>query len=163
MNFTPKGSAIMLSNEFQPSVGKAQSTLQISNPGLGVYPGLPRWLNSKESACNAGDARDKGSVPGLGRSPGEMHGNPLQYSYLENSMDRGALWAAVHGVAKCQARLTDYAHAHTLEPSSWRRVTRSSMLACWWGARLGTWTPHRHGYGPTSWVVDGPERPCPSP
>ena len=48
----------MLSNEFQPSVGKAQSTLQISNPGLGVYPGLPRWLNSKESACNAGDAGD---------------------------------------------------------------------------------------------------------
>ena len=42
-------------------------------------------------------------------------------------------------------------------------VTRSSVLACWRGARLGTWTPHTHGYCPTSWVVDGPERPCPSP
>ena len=61
---------------------------------------LPQWLNSKESACNAGDARDKGSVPGLGRSPGEMHGNPLQYSYLENPMDRGAWQATVHGEAE---------------------------------------------------------------
>ena len=90
MNFTPKGSAIMLSNEFQPSVGKAQSTLQISNPGLGVYPGLPRWLNSKESACNAGDAGDLSSIPGSGRSPGGGNGNPLQYSCLENLLDKGA-------------------------------------------------------------------------
>ena len=48
---------------------------------------LPRWLSSKESACQV---RDPGSVPGLGRSPGEGIGNPLQYSCLENSMDRGA-------------------------------------------------------------------------
>ena len=46
----------------------------------------------KESACNAGD---QGSIPGLGRSPGEETGNPLQYSCLENSMDRGAWWAIV--------------------------------------------------------------------
>ena len=46
---------------------------------------------------NAGDIRDAGSVPGWGRSPGGGHGNPLQYSCLENSMDRGAWWAAVHG------------------------------------------------------------------
>ena len=51
----------------------------------------------KESACNAGDP---GSVPGLGRSPGEGNGYPFQYSYLENSMDRGAWQALVHGVAK---------------------------------------------------------------
>ena len=61
---------------------------------------LPQWLNSKESVCNAGDARDKGLVPGLGRSPGGMHGNPLQYSYLENPMDRGAWQATVHGEAE---------------------------------------------------------------
>ena len=61
---------------------------------------LPRWLSDKESACNAGDAGDAGSVPGLGRSHGGGNGNPLQYSYLENSMDRGALQATVHGVAK---------------------------------------------------------------
>ena len=51
----------------------------------------------KASACNTGDL---GSIPGLGRSPGEGSGNPLQYSCLENPMDRGAWWATVHGVAK---------------------------------------------------------------
>ena len=53
--------------------------------------------NGKESACNA---RDTGSIPGLGRSPGEEIGNPLQYSCLEKSMDRGAWQAIIHGVAK---------------------------------------------------------------
>ena len=49
---------------------------------------------------NAGDVRDVGSIPGLGRSLGEGHGNPFQYSCLENPMDRGAWWAIVYGVAK---------------------------------------------------------------
>ena len=49
---------------------------------------------------NAGDIRDAGSIPGLGRSPGEGNGSPLQYSCLENPMDRGAWQATVHGVAK---------------------------------------------------------------
>ena len=53
--------------------------------------------NSKESACNAGDL---GSFTGSGRSPGEGDGNPLQYSRLENSMDRGAWWAIVQRVTK---------------------------------------------------------------
>jgi len=56
-----------------------------------VFPG---GSVSKESACYAGDL---GSIPGLGRSPGEGNGNPLQYSCLENSMDRGAWWARVLG------------------------------------------------------------------
>ena len=51
----------------------------------------------KKSACNA---RDRGSIPGLGGSLGEGNGYPLQYSCLENSMNRGAWWATVHGVAK---------------------------------------------------------------
>ena len=51
----------------------------------------------KESACNVGDS---GSISGLGRSPGEGNGNPLQYYCLENSMDRGAWWAPVHGVTE---------------------------------------------------------------
>ena len=58
---------------------------------------LPWWLSGKESACQAGD---KGLIPGLGRSPGRGHGNPLQYSCLGNPRDRGAWWDAVHGVAK---------------------------------------------------------------
>ena len=55
-------------------------------------------------AC-AGDIRDSGSILGLGRSPGGGHGNPLQYSCLENPMDRGAWWATIHGVSKSQTGL----------------------------------------------------------
>ena len=51
--------------------------------------GLPWWLSSKEFACNVGDVRDTGLIPGLGKSPGEGHGN-LQFSRLENPVDRGA-------------------------------------------------------------------------
>ena len=52
--------------------------------------------------ADAGDPRDTGSIPGSGRSPGEGNSNPLQYSYLENSIDRGAWRATVHGAAKSQ-------------------------------------------------------------
>ena len=54
----------------------------------------------KNPPANAGDIRDTVFIPGLGRSPGGGHGNPLQYSCLENPMDRGAWWATVHGVTK---------------------------------------------------------------
>ena len=54
----------------------------------------------KESACNAGDVIDMGSITGSGRSPGGGHGNPLQYSSLENPMDRRAWWTTVHRVTK---------------------------------------------------------------
>ena len=53
--------------------------------------------DGKESACNAGDTRDTSSIPGLRRSPGEEHGNPLQYSCPENPMDRRAWQSTVHG------------------------------------------------------------------
>ena len=59
-----------------------------------VVPGV------KNPPANAGDLRDTGSVPGLVRSPRGRHGNPVQYSYLENPMDRGGWWATVHGVTK---------------------------------------------------------------
>ena len=62
-------------------------------------------LGVKNLPVNAGDIRDLGSIPGLGRSPGGGHGNPLQYSCLENPMDRGAWRATVHGVAKSWTRL----------------------------------------------------------
>ena len=60
---------------------------------------FPGGSDGKESPCDAGDL---GSIPGSGRSHGEGNGNPLQYSRLENSTDRGALWASVHGVEKSQ-------------------------------------------------------------
>ena len=63
----------------------------------------------KSLLANAGDVRDTSLIPGLGRFPGEGHGKPLQYSCLENSMDRGAWQAIVPGVAKSQTRLTSHA------------------------------------------------------
>ena len=57
---------------------------------LKIYIGLPGWLSSKQSTCNSGDAGNEGSIPRSGRSPGGENSNPLQYSCLENSMDRGA-------------------------------------------------------------------------
>ena len=65
---------------------------------------LPVSSDRKESSCNAGDP---GFIPGLGRSSEEGDGNPLQYSCLENPMDRGTWRATVHGVTKSQTRLSD--------------------------------------------------------
>ena len=67
-------------------------------------PGASPGSGSKESTCIKGDP---GLIPGSGRSPGEGNGNPLQYSCLENSMDRGASWAIILGVAKSQIQLSD--------------------------------------------------------
>ena len=60
----------------------------------------------KNLPASAEDSRDMGSIPGSGRSPGGGHGNPLQYSYLENPMDRGAWLATVHGVTKSPTQLS---------------------------------------------------------
>ena len=70
--------------------------------------GLPRWLNGKESACNAGDTRDMGLIPASGRYPAGGNGDPLQYFRLENPMGRGAWWATVHRFAKSQTRLSTH-------------------------------------------------------
>ena len=69
--------------------------------------------DGKESACNAGDL---GSVPGLGTSPGEGNGNPLQYPCLENPMERGAWQATVYGIAKSQTQMSNF-HLLTLDDS----------------------------------------------
>ena len=62
----------------------------------------------KNPHANAGDTWDMGLIPGLGRCPGGGHGNPLQYFYLENSMDRGASWATVHGASKSWTLLSTH-------------------------------------------------------
>ena len=64
-----------------------------------AYKGFPGGSDSKESVCNSGDP---GSIPGLGRSPGEGNGNPLQYSCLENPTDRRAWQGTVHGVTRVE-------------------------------------------------------------
>ena len=66
--------------------------------------GFPGGSDGKESTCKVGDM---GSIPGLGKSPGERNGYPLQCSCLENPMDRGAWQATVHGVAKSQTQLSN--------------------------------------------------------
>ena len=70
--------------------------------------GIPGGSDGKESACNAGDL---GSIPGLGRSPGERNGYSLQYFDLENSMDRGTWLATVYGVAKSHTQMSNF-HTH---------------------------------------------------
>ena len=85
-----------------PSLWKnsQRSCLQIHSP-----LGFPGGSNGKESACSVGDL---GSIPGLGRSPGEGKGNPLHYACLENPMDEGAWSATVHGVTKSRTWLSDF-------------------------------------------------------
>ena len=74
-----------------------------------ICAGFPGGSNGKKSACSTGDP---GSTPGSGRS-GEGNGNPLQYSCQQNSMDRGAWWATVHGVAKSGTQLSDFKRQKT--------------------------------------------------
>ena len=76
-----------------------------SSSWLLIFLGFPGGSEVKASAWNAGDP---GSIPGLGRSPGEGNGNPLQYSWLENPMDGGASWTTVHGVAKSRTQLSNF-------------------------------------------------------
>ena len=75
-----------------------------------VNMGFPGDSPSKESACNVGDP---GSISGLGKSPGEGSGNPLQHSCLENYTDKGAWWATVYGDAKSWTPLSDYIFTFT--------------------------------------------------
>ena len=84
------GALVTVSSEFLVCIWASLMVLVVKNPPV-----------------NAGDTGDICSIPGLGRSPGGGHGNPLQYSCLENPMDRGAWWATVHGIAKSLTRLSD--------------------------------------------------------
>ena len=87
----------------EPEVQRHHHSLSIAHPGNPEIAGLFS-LDCKQSACNAGDPH---SIPGSGRSPEVENGNPLQHSCLDNSMDRGALWATDQGVAKGQTQLSD--------------------------------------------------------
>ena len=80
----------------------------------------------KNPPANAGDP---GSVPGWGSSTGERNGTPLQYSCLENPVDRGAWWAAVHGVAKSWTRLSDFPFTFHLHALDKEMAPHSSVLA----------------------------------
>jgi len=87
------------------ALGDIEFCMEVKKLRIEMWPLDLMTSEVKTSACNA---RDLGSIPGLGRSPAEGNGNPLQYSCLENPMDGGAWWAAVHGVAKSQTRLSNF-------------------------------------------------------
>ena len=109
--FDPKACGILapqLGIEPEPSALGGE-VLTTGSPGKSLFystalntPGS----NGKESACSAGASGDMGLIPRSGRSPGEENGYPLQYSFMENSMDRGAWQAIVHGVSKSWTQLS---------------------------------------------------------
>ena len=90
----------------------------------------------KNPPTNAGDKRDRGFIPGWGRSPGGEHGNPLQYYYLENPMERGAWWAAVHGVGKSQTQLKLTWHTCMVFPVVMYRLGESWTIKTAGGQRI---------------------------
>ena len=91
---------------------KKRGDIFLSPNGLGASQVM---LVVKNLPANAGEIKDVGSIPGSGKIPGGGHSNPLQYSCLENPMDRGAWWVTVHGVAKSQTRLKRLTtHTHTM-------------------------------------------------
>ena len=99
--------------------------LSIFRP-LTVYEGSNFFISSSvlikgglDGKASVYNTRDSGSIPGLGRSPGEGNGNPLQYYCLENPMDRGAWNATVHGVTKSRTRLSDFTHSALLIELKW--------------------------------------------
>ena len=103
---------------------------------------LSKWRSGKQSTCQAGN---EGSIPGSGRSPVKGHDTPLQYSCLENPMDRGAWRATVHGVTKSQARLSDHVSMHTCP-------VKYVIFYQWnWSWRKGWANSH-----PTNWKVTNP-------
>ena len=89
---------------FQGAILHELLVQQRNNKDLRSKSGFPGSSDGEESACNTGDP---GLIPGWGRSHGEGNGYPLHYSGLENSMDRGAWWAIVLGVAKNQTQLSN--------------------------------------------------------
>ena len=90
--------------------------------------GFPGGLDSKASTCNVGDL---GSIPVLGRSPGEGNGNLLQYSCLENSTDGGAWWATVHGVAKSQIQLSNFTQHLRSQILQWTDLEAMEFMLPW--------------------------------
>ena len=95
--------------------------------------GFPGVSDDKEFACSAGDL---GSIPGLGRSPGEGNGSPLQYSYLKNPLDRGAWQATVHGFTMSRTPLSNKMHPH-IEPQRKAAVCLADLI------KLQTYTPFK--------------------
>ena len=96
---------------------------------------IPRQPSGKESSCQFRRWRDVGLIAGLGKLPGIGNDNPLQYSYLENFMDRGAWQATACGVAKSRVQLSNWARTHRTEPDN--SLRRGEQAQGRWGRRVG--------------------------
>ena len=123
--------------EFLPGESHGWRSLVSCNPWSHKESDTTEWLThtvleqgflggarGKNLPANAGNIRDMGAIPGLGRSPGEGHGNPLQYSCL-NPMDRGTWWATVHRIAKSQTRLKLLSAQHSTMVEQWNELDTS--------------------------------------
>jgi len=162
-----------------PRLGCCLSSLPCSRqPGLGPLQGSPQEAETsalwRSQACslvalvvknpfaNAGDIKDGGSIPGLGRSPGEGKGNALRYSCLGNPMDRGAWWATVHRVAESCPRLKQL-NTHTQEgpmPSSRydthgrRHLAHDGPTSCLSVILEASWLPQTEGSPIRVWTCE---------
>ena len=107
----------------------------------------------KNPSASVGDIRDTGLIPGWGRSPGGGHGNPLQYSCLENPMDRGAWWATIHEVAKSQTQLSTHTPPVSTPRAKGAPACESGHLpAAHWG--LSPWIRlFTHPRSQLNWMV----------
>ena len=95
--------------------------------------GFPGGSVIKNPSASEGDTRDAVSIPGSGKFPGVGSGNPLQHSYLKNSMDRGALWAIVHRVTKSQTRQSARTRTHTHTHTHIQPLEVSSVVSLYLG------------------------------
>ena len=110
------------------SISYAIREMQIKTK-IRYYYGTYLAQKVKEYACNVGDLN---SIHGLGRSPGKENGYPLQYSCLENSMNRTDCWATVHGVTKSWTQLSDE-HTHIHKSFRMAQVWNAANTKCWQG------------------------------
>ena len=130
--------------------------------------GFPAVLVVKNPPANVGDARDAGSIPRLGRSPGVGNGNLLQYSCLENSTDRGAWWDVVHRVAKSRTRLREGCQVSSVyevevvgprgrsEPAVGAKADAAGVTALTWGRAAKSQSPSEGVSLGSVWACLGP-------
>ena len=116
------------------------------------HSGLPWWLSGKESTCNAGVTGEMGSIPGSGKSTGGGNGNPLQYSCLENPMDKGAWQATVHQVAESDTtEVTEHASTHSVGTAEMNKVRVKDDFHPGNAWRFEPSIPWRFGYMSPYW------------
>ena len=117
---------------FLPSFIRSLAFYSDCVPDSRLSVGFPGSTSGKEPACQCRRHKRQGSIPRSGSSPGGGHSNPLQYSRLENPLDRGAWWATVHGVAKSWHDWSDLSHTHAVRDTLKEFRSYRSFLSEYW-------------------------------